>query len=112
MSGNRRGFRSYKKVGVRDGCFFGCAPDGSAEVEAMDLAERPQVLAQRGPNTFLRLLRRDRARGIVEIGGEVRPFDHLREEPGPGSRHHLVAGVPPAPQCQPPAVAQLMRKLV
>src|SRR5260370_28000484 len=84
----------------------------SAEVETVHLAEGPQVPAQRLPYPLLRIRARDDARWIVKVSGEVWPLDHLREKQGPRARHHLVDRISPTPQCQPPALAQLVRELV
>src|SRR5260370_40965293 len=84
----------------------------SAEVETVHLAEGPQVPEQRLPYPLLRIRARGDARRIVQVRGEVWPLDHLREKQGPRARHHLVDRISPTPQCQPPALAQLVRELV
>ena len=53
----------------------------------MHLAEAVEVLAQGAPDPFLRLLAGHHGRRIVDIGGEIRPLDHLREQQGPRAGH-------------------------
>src|SRR5713226_6255521 len=79
------------------GVFWAARCDGSGEVEAVDVAQRAQVLPQRLPHALLGLRAWDHARCIVEVLGQVRPLDHLGEEQRPGSRHDLVDRVSPAP---------------